>query len=167
MSDPHSAGHNQPGAARATPEDFHSEDFPYDEIDARLNQQARESDDAKVEARAREIASQLLGEYIVWLLRRDIPNAQKGRPYCIKRIGKRVIASAWVLRPDQFEGKSLRSIAKIPAVQSQRSQLSEYVLEFSDRFGFRGRGQKSERAREIYSTLHKRQEREQPDPSRN
>ena len=55
------------------------------------------------------------------------------------RVARRFIAAMWILRPDAFEGVSLRALAR--RLRIGRELLQDQSAAFSRRFGVQSRGQ--------------------------
>lgn len=95
--------------------------------------------------------SVLLREIIFW-----ITSGNRNRRDYRLTVFRKCVAFAWVMRPEVFDGKSLRSIAKENGVRVKFTSLSVYATRFADRFGIRHGGMMTEQARDNYRTASKK-----------
>lgn len=91
-----------------------------------------------------------LHEFARWIILGTATNsAIRDRAYYISdTIAKRAIASAWVLDPQLFDGRSLSQIGRLPCIRFRRFSLAKHAREFSSVFHVASRGLKTQTARD-------------------
>lgn len=115
--------------------------FPHDEIERNLDG-VESHDDAASRNEAFVMAADFVQIYLRWLLlgREDHPTERSDRPHDFARgVGKRAIASAWVVAPQLLQGQSLRAVARKLGVS--KSELGRLSVAFGDHFCIHSRGQ--------------------------
>jgi len=76
-------------------------------------------------------------ELLIWICRGNIHSKEYE-----KSVLRKVIAIAWVLRPEIFNGYSLTKLCKAKGINLQKQSISKQAQNFTERFGIKGRGQK-------------------------
>ena len=92
------------------------------------------------------IISDILRELIYWMT-----DGNRNRRGYSDTVARRVIAMAWVLRPEIFEGNSLTQICKANGIRMNPKAFSVYATQFADRYGIRHPGMKTPEARVKYA----------------
>ena len=92
------------------------------------------------------IMAHILREILHWIC-----EGNRNRGGYALTVSRKVIAMAWVLRPEIFDGMSLTAICKSKGVQMNPKAFSVYATQFTDRFGIRHPGQKTPEARVKYA----------------
>ena len=111
--------------------------FPFDAIDRNLD-----GADEHVRDAAFAMGAEFVTIYLRWLLlgSEDHPSERSDRPHDIARIvGKRAIASAWVVAPHLLNGESLRAIARKHRIS--KSQMNRLSIAFGNHFCIYSRAQ--------------------------
>lgn len=78
-----------------------------------------------------------LRELIIWICRGNIHSEEFE-----KSVLRKVIAMAWVIRPEVFNGISLNKLCKAKGINLRKQSISKQAQNFSERFGIKGRGQR-------------------------
>jgi len=112
-----------------TLEDAQCHKFPYDEID--------EEHITKYEPEEIQRMGEALREVLTWLTMGDKNSEGYG-----KTVMRKAIAMCWVLRPELFNGEPLSEIAKKKGINVFKQSLSKQAINFSQKFGIKGRGQR-------------------------
>ena len=104
--------------------------FDYSEIDG-------EVEDVKYDPNQVEKLGETLREMLTWLIMGDLNSSSYGQT-----VMRKAIAMTWVLRPELFDGLPLSVIAKKNGVNVYKQSLSKQAINFSEKFGVKGRGQR-------------------------
>lgn len=117
-------------SASLDPLDGRKVDFPFEEVFAALDgatsRNALSGDELQRMAAA-------LGETLRWIV--GLPKDR----HATKGIARRAVALTWIIAPDQFDGKSLASLARKLGIP--KNTMVQSSGEASRRFGVRSRGQ--------------------------
>lgn len=124
------------------------EPFPYEDVEAALSA-APEMNEKElqewIEARAREMTQDAFRVFLQWLTEGDFRCA-KFTP----QIARRLIGAAWAIDPNLFDGLSLSELSQCNGIDCHKSSLSEYAVNFRDKFGVHNRGMPSNASRAKY-----------------
>ena len=84
-----------------------------------------------------EQMGEILREMLTWLIMGDLNSASYSQT-----VIRKVVAMCWVLRPELFDGLPLSDIAKKKGINVYKQSLSKQAINFAEKFGVKGRGQR-------------------------
>jgi hypothetical protein len=122
-------------------------DFDYDAVDGAHGGEDDTGGDMQT-----AVLVHALSELCRWLAQIDDDRAPPAlgverKPIDAKTVGLRTLAALWVLRPELLGGVPLIRLSQDLGVTD--TILSRYACAFRDRFGLKGRGQRSNATREL------------------
>lgn len=126
--------------------------FDYDSVEMAVDGEPHDARADAFEEMARGI-----GEFCMFLAGQDTRATKAGagatKALNPETVGLRTIAALWVLRPDAVGALPLLEMSKRLGVSD--SILSRYAAQFRDRFGIKGRAQRSTTTRELMKRAHR------------